>query len=130
MRPLSRIVVLGVLVSAGCVKQDTEILSRVGRNLAEKTKTSTAGLRERLPFRLTVAGEPSLADRIQQRLANDKLLAAATIAVHINGAEAELKGAVERDEQKRRAVDLAETTQGVEKVIDSLQVSEAKAGEN
>jgi len=130
MRFSSRFIVLGVLVSAGCVKQDTEILNRVGRNLAEKTKNTTAGLRERLPFRVTTATESSVPERVQQRLANDKLLATLKIDVQAVGANVELRGAVEREEQKRRAIELAESTRGVERVIDSLQMPEAKAVEN
>lgn len=118
-----RLLLFGVLLTTGCVKQDTEILSRVGRTLAEKSKTSTTGLRERLPFRITTGmNEPTLTERVQQRLANDKQLAAVKFEIQANGAEVELKGAVEREEQKRRAVDLAETTQGVEKVVDSIQL--------
>ena len=126
-----RLFSLGVLVSAGCVRQDTEILARVGRKLADKAQSSTADLREKLPFRLTTAGaEPTLADHIQQRLASDKLLASTKIDVQVRGAEVELKGAVDKEEQKHRAFDLAETTQGVEKVLDSLQVRGEKNVEN
>ena len=126
-----RMLSLCVLALAGCVKQDTEILTRVGRKLADKAQTSTAELREKLPFRLTTAGaEPSLADHIQQRLASDKLLSATKIDVQVRGAEVELKGVVDKEEQKHRAFDLAETTQGVEKVLDSLLVRSEKNAEN
>ena len=97
---------------------------------ADRAQSSTAGLRDKLPFRLTTASvEQSLADRVQQRFATDKLLAVTTIDVVTRGAEIELKGAVDREEQKRRAVDLAETTQGAEKVIDSVQVRGDKDAE-
>jgi len=125
-----RVLSFGALLSAGCVRQDTEILSKVGRKLAERAQSSTAGLRDKLPFRIATAGaELSLADRVQQRFATDKLLAATTIDVVTRGAEIELKGAVDREEQKRRAVDLAETTQGAEKVVDSVQVRGDKDAE-
>jgi osmotically-inducible protein OsmY len=112
-----------LLVLTGCARQDTEILGRVGRNLAGKAKASTAGLRERLPFRIA-AGEPSVAERVQQRLASDRALAGVAFDVQANGSnggDVEVKGTVERDEQKRRAVELAETTVGVERVIDSIE---------
>ena len=126
-----RLLSLCVLASAGCVKQDTEILARVGRKLADKSQTATASLREKLPFKLaTASAPPTLADHIQQRLASDKQLSAVKIDVQVRGAEVELKGTVDKEEQKLRAFDLAETTQGVEKVLDSLQVRGEKAVEN
>lgn len=125
-----RFLSLGALLSVGCVRQDTEILSRVGRKLADRAQSSTSGLRDKLPFHITTPGvEPSLADRVQQRIATDKLLATTTIDVVARGAEIELKGAVDREEQKRRALDLAETTQGAEKVVDSIQVRGDKDAE-
>ena len=118
-----RLLPLCLLVSAGCVKQDTEILSRVGQKIQDKLQASTAGLREKLPFRVVsaTAETPALNEVVRQRLL-DKGLNGLTIDVHANGAEVELKGTVEKDEQKRRAIDLAESTLGVEKVVDSLQV--------
>jgi osmotically-inducible protein OsmY len=126
-----RLLCLCLIVLTGCVRQDTEILSRVGRKLAEKAQSSTADLRDKLPFRLTTASaEPALVDHIQQRLSTDKLLAASKIDVQVHGAEVELIGTVEREEQKNRAVDLAETTRGVEKVVISLQVRGDKIADN
>ncbi len=121
-----RLLGLSVLLSAGCARQDSEILTRVGRKLADGAQASTAGLRAKMPFRLTAAAEPTLADRVQQRFTSDKLLAALSLEVQVNGAEMELKGIVDRDEQKNRAGDLAETTQGVERVVNSLQVRAEK----
>jgi osmotically-inducible protein OsmY len=122
---------LFVMVLSGCAKQDTEILTRVGRKIADKSQAATAGLRDKLPFKWSAAkSEPSLADQIQQRLGSDKLLAGTKIDVVAHGPEVELKGIVDKDEQKVRAFDLAETTQGVEKVIDSLQVRGDKNTEN
>jgi osmotically-inducible protein OsmY len=125
-----RLLTLGALLSVGCVRQDTEILARVGRKLADRAQSSTAGLRDKLPFRMTTASaESSLANRVQQRFATDKLLAATTIDIVARGDEIELTGTVDREEQKRRAVDLAETTQGAEKVVDSVQVRGNKDAE-
>ncbi len=127
----ARLLGVSVLFLTGCVRQDTEILSRVGRKLADQAQTSTAGLREKIPFRLTTtAAEPTLADLVKQRLATDKLLAATSLDVQATGTDVELKGAVDRDDQKRRALDLAESTQGVERVIDSIQVRPEKNAEN
>lgn len=111
-----------LLATAGCVKQDTEILNRVSRKIADRATTTTADLRERLPFRLTTVAPPSLADRVQQRLASDKLLEGTSLTVVMNGLEVEIKGIAERDDQKKRAVELAESTVGVERVIDSINL--------
>jgi osmotically-inducible protein OsmY len=117
----------GVLLLTGCVRQDTEILVRVGRKLADKAQSSTTDLREKLPFRLTTVGAPpSLSHQVQQRFASDKILADIKFEVHVRGAEVELKGVVEKEEQKLRAFDLTETTRGVEKVIDSVQVRDSQ----
>ena len=114
---------LTVLLATGCARQDAEILSRVGHKLAENAKASSAGLREKFPFRLAAAtAEPTLGDIVKQRLATDKLLVGLTIEIQATGADIELKGTVDREEQKRRAVELAESTQGVQNVVDSIQM--------
>src|SRR5262245_37550731 len=93
-----RLLVIGLLVSAGCARQDAEILTRVGKQLSEKAQNATAGLRERLPFRIVAtsaaptvpdAGQTdrALTDRVQLRLANDKLISGTPIQVTANGAE-------------------------------------------
>lgn len=135
-----RCLMVGSLFLAGCARQDTEILARVGKQLGSKAQTATAPLRERLPFRITSATvdpapadakpvDRSLTDRVQLRLTGEKALAGVTIDVQVRGADVELKGMLANEDQKRRAVDLAESTVGVEKVIDSLQIREAKAAE-
>ena len=129
-KPL-RLLGLSILFLTGCARQDTEILTRVGRKLAGKAQTSTAGLREKVPFRLTTTtAEPALADLVKQRLASDKLLAATSLEVQATGTDVELKGVVDRDDHKRRALDLAESTQGVERVVDSIQIRPEKNAEN
>src|SRR5262245_32173099 len=107
---------------SGCVRQDTEILARVGRKLADNTRESTAALRERLPFQLPRLGPESLQQRVEMRLRTDKALQGLTIGVDLKDTDVELKGNVHTDEQKRRAVDLAESTEGVGRVLDSLQL--------
>ena len=58
------------------------------------------------------------------RLRSDKALQATKIEVTLRaGGEVELKGSLASDEQKRRALELADSTQGVEKVTDSLLVA-------
>ena len=60
---------------------------------------------------------------MSQRLAWDKNLADARIQVRADGGAVELKGAVREAGQSKRAVELAESTAGVDKVTDSLEVA-------
>ena len=106
---------------AGCGRQDTDCLSRVGRKLLDRTQCATHGLRGKLDLGLPAGG---LQERVQQRLRADRALAETAIEVTAQGAEVELKGTVKTRDQRMRAVDLAETTVGVEKLSDVLQVSE------
>ncbi|HEX3314087.1 MAG TPA: BON domain-containing protein [Gemmataceae bacterium] len=114
-----------VTMSAGCVKQDTDILARVGRRALDKGRDATAGLRTRLAAYLPAsapAGD-SLEERVAQRLRTDKALQGVKFDVVATGTEIELKGTPTTDDQKRRAAELAEATVGVEKVTDNTVVT-------
>jgi osmotically-inducible protein OsmY len=121
-------VVLGAALlsaSAGCNQQDTESLARVGNKVVARAGAAADPLREKLDT--GVRGIRSLAtvkDRVQARLQWDKQLADLTIDVQSNTGEVELKGTVKTYEQRRRAVELAESTQGVERVTDNMQVAD------
>ncbi len=65
--------------------------------------------------------ETSLDARVSIRLRWDKNLADMPIQVSSKGAVVELKGAVRDLDQRRRAVEIAESTAGVEKVVDALE---------
>jgi hypothetical protein len=120
---LARLVAAGgLLATTGCVKQDTEILARVGRKVFDQGRDSTAGLRERLATVLPQLGGDTLQDQVSQRLRTDKSLQGIKIDVTVRDRAVELAGAVTNDEQKRRAIELAESTFGVEKVTDRLAV--------
>ena len=56
---MRRTVVLSCLLLTGCVRQDTEILSRVGRKLADRVQTASSGIQDRLPFKIS-SGEPTM----------------------------------------------------------------------
>ena len=114
-----------LLVTTGCVKQDTDILARVGKRALDQGRDATSGLRTKLAAYLpaTGSGGDSLEERVAQRLRSDKALQGIKIDVVANGAEIELKGSPTTDDQKRRATELAEATVGVEKVTDNTVVS-------
>jgi osmotically-inducible protein OsmY len=110
-----------LLLAAGCSRQDTECLARIGRKLADKAHAAA-----------DVVGKAdvgwkradlTVTERVSQRLRTEKLLEGITIDVR-GDTEVELRGAVQTAQQRQRALDLAESTTGVEKVTDSLQISE------
>ena len=111
---------LPVLILAGCTSQDTDALARIGRKIAERSQEATAGLREKISTGLPEMG--SLHHRVQRRLHWDKALEGAKIDLHVQGVEVELRGTIKSLDQRRRAVDLVENTQGVERILDNLRL--------
>jgi hypothetical protein len=111
----------------GCNRQDTERLARVGRRLVAKTEALAGDLRENLSGGwqgLCATWERAGLDaRVAARLRWDKGLAEASVSVQASGGAVELKGTVRDLTQRRRAVELAESTSGVEKVTDSLRIA-------
>jgi osmotically-inducible protein OsmY len=111
------------LVAAGCNRQDVDGLGSISRKVLERTQSAVAPLRDNFERTLKDIGVGAgLKERVQQRLLCDKALAAATIDISVKGAEVELRGTLKSEDQRRRAVDLAETTVGVERVVDQLLV--------
>jgi osmotically-inducible protein OsmY len=116
-----------VLLPSGCSKRDTERLACVGRRIVQKAEAMSQDTNDRLhtgwqSFRANL-DETGLDARVSTRLRWDKTLEDTPIevfAVPDNGVE--LKGSVANLEQRRRAVALAESTVGVERVVDSLAV--------
>jgi hypothetical protein len=114
--------------AVGCDRQDTDRLSRLGRKVAEKGKTlSLAGvpaLKQTLPT-LRVVADPVAAGvetRIRARLQTDQSLAGVEIEVTAVGGQVELAGKGLTLAQRRRAVDLAQTTVGVSgPVVDKME---------
>jgi hypothetical protein len=111
---------LGTLC-AGCGRQDTECLGSIGRKLTDRALAATARFREKIDsvkwFR---GGSDNIQERVSLRLRWEKLLADTNIEVVATGKEIELKGNVKTAEQRTRAIELAEATAGVERVLVSL----------
>jgi osmotically-inducible protein OsmY len=111
----------------GCTGEDTERLARVGHKVMGRagalTGSSEAGLMRNLQAVRGEFGEQGAAGKVSARLRWDKSLADAKIEVKEAGGAIELKGSVRDQAQKQRAVELAESTEGVEKVTDSLEVA-------
>ena len=108
---------------AGCNRQDTDTLARLGRKLLDRTHGATQEMRDKLDLP-GPARELTLADRVQARLRWDRALADTAIEVTGHDQEVALTGSVRTPDQRARAVELAETTAGVEKLTDTLTVRE------
>jgi hypothetical protein len=114
-----------LLCVTGCNRQDNEALARIGRKLLDRADGLTLELREHLSFDL--GGGDSLETRVTNRLKWDKAVADLPIDIKVNGKEVEVTGIVADPNLKRRAIELIETTTGVEKVIDHVQLLEGPA---
>ena len=111
--------------SAGCNRQDAECLSRIGRKVAAHTKHNAGDLGSKLEVSWPGAKrEPTLQEKIQDRLRWENTLTDVTFEVVVKDKEVELKGTVKTPQQRLRAIELAETMVGVDRVTDSITVRE------
>jgi hypothetical protein len=114
-------------LAAGCNRQDSQRLARVGQKIVEKAEQLTGGTQERLVAGLPVVQDGTdLAARVSSRLRWDTAVADADITVRVQGNVVELRGNAENLQQRRRAVELAETTVGVARVVDLISDPETK----
>ena len=115
------------LASCGC-NQDADRLTRVFQKISSKFDGVTEGLRDKLhngwgAVRGSVS-EASLDNRVALRIRWDSDMAGAHVQVRLVGSGVvELTGPVADLTQRRRAIELAGTTIGVENVLDRLSVS-------
>ncbi len=114
-----------LIFAGGCSCDDTDRLARVGHKVAARAAALAPDSDNKLArgWQSVSKGstETSLAARVFNRLRWDKNLADAQIQVSAKGAVIELKGTVQDLDQRRRAVEIAESTTGVEKVVDALE---------
>jgi len=112
----------------GCNQEDAERMARVGRKLTARGEAMIAdhdgGLNKGWQAIRNSWQETTLAGRVAARLRWDKKLADCQLQASVMGNVVELKGTVHDPEQRRRAVDLAESTTGVDKVLDALEGAE------
>lgn len=112
-----------VMAAAGCGSQDADCLGKLGLRLGEGTRVLAVQWQQRLWSQVPgLRGEESVAAQVQQRLKHDKGLADAAIQVKTVDDGIELHGQAHSHEQRRRAIDLAEATIGVEHVRDLIEV--------
>jgi BON domain len=113
-----------VLCCCGCKEQDVDRLSRLGGKLNQKMSSLLAGngpLTRGLSGVRLHWGAVAVDARVAARLNWDKSLEGLPIQVEADGAEVKLRGKVPDPAKRRRAVDLATSTIGVEKVADEME---------
>ena len=117
-KPIVPLVVF-VLFVLGCNRSDQDHLARAAGKAREKIN-SASGESGR---GLTTGWQSMALDaRVSARLRWDKTLSNEQIQVQATGGVIELKGTVRDLGQRRRAVELAESTVGTEQVLDLLEV--------
>jgi len=117
-KPVVPLVVFVVFV-LGCNRSDQDHLARAAGKAREKIN-SASGESGR---GLTTGWQSMALDaRVSARLRWDKTLSNEQIQVQATGGVIELKGTVRDLGQRRRAVELAESTVGTEQVLDLLEV--------
>ncbi len=109
---------------AGCNRQDTECLSRIGRKVTAHAKNSVGDVGGKLDLPRTGRRDLTLQEKIHDRLRFENTLIDVNFEVTVKDKEVELKGTVNQAAQRQRAIELAETLAGVEKVTNSIQIRE------
>lgn len=119
------ILLFGVIVGGALgfsKKSDAEVLTRVGQTSAKKI-TGAIPPAHQLAGPLAAAKTGDLLrieDRVRLRFQTDKALEGTSITVIAEGKEVRLRGEVGNALVRARAVELAQTTSGVEKVTNEL----------
>jgi hypothetical protein len=116
-------------LAGGCGREDADRLGRIGRKAAARLEEATGGPRGKLANGWAAIrgslGDTTPDSRVALRLRWDKALAGSDVRVTspVPGT-IRLQGKVASLDQRQRAVGLAETTEGVEKVVDELSLAE------
>jgi osmotically-inducible protein OsmY len=127
LRAVGRWVLLGLVCVGGCKAKDTDTLVRIGRKTAARLDAATGGARGKLAGGVQ-AVRGSLSDstpdsRVALRLRWDRYLAKAQVKVSLESpGVVVLEGTIRDTGYRQRAVDLAGSTLGVERVVDKLTV--------
>jgi hypothetical protein len=114
----------------GCNAEDATRLGQIGRLIAARAEAIPGAANGKLstawPAAKEAPNEPSSVQRVRARLRWDKALTNVVIEVGGDGSTVQLNGKVGDQKLKSLAVELAQTTAGVDKVVDSLEVSSSK----
>jgi osmotically-inducible protein OsmY len=117
------------LAGLGCSGPDADHLTRIAARVAEKVEHLAGGAQGKLASGLQAVradlDETAVDTRVSARLRWDKDLQTCQIRVQVADGVAELAGTVATLTQRRRAVELTESTIGIQKVNDSLEVTDS-----
>jgi hypothetical protein len=124
-----RLLFLGLTLVFGCNNSDADHLAQLGRMAAAQADDWTNKPENKWTKgwqTLRAKPEETLDVRVSLRLRWDQVLAETPIQVKASDGVVELKGTLRDLSQRRRAVELAESTAGVQKVVDLLEVPSPK----
>jgi osmotically-inducible protein OsmY len=115
-----------IVLTCGCNNQDADRLGQVARTIGSKFDTLTEHAQGKVASGIQAAraswSETSLDTRVATRLRWDRQTAEAPIEVDSPGPGiVRLRGPETDLAQRRRAVDLAQSTVGVEKVVEEWE---------
>jgi osmotically-inducible protein OsmY len=122
------LLLLAAACVVGCSQSDAEKLSRIAQKTGDKLDRLSGGVRRKVSGGWQAVrgslGDATLNSRVATRIKWDRVLAETDIQVKSAGpGVVELTGRVADEEQHQRAVQLANETDGVTSVKDSLQVA-------
>lgn len=119
------VLLFGVIVGGALgfsKKSDADVLTRVGKTSSRKVTAAMPPIHQLAgPLAATKTGDLlPIEDRVRLRFQTDKALDGSNITVIADGQEVKLRGEVANALVRARAVELAQTTSGVEKVTNEL----------
>lgn len=114
-----------LLTSCGCSEGDNERLARVWHCAGSRLHVMSGGALDRFScgwseLRTRSVPDKALCDRVTCRLRLDKALTDSPLVVEVKGTSVTLRGNLADQAIKQRALDLAQTTLGVEQVVDEM----------
>src|SRR5262249_44762703 len=125
MRVLTLLIAVMLTTTAvGCNRQDTECLSRIGKKVAVHAKRNAGDVGAKFDIGWLGKRESTLQEKVQDRLRFENTLTDVTFEVTVKDKEVDLKGTVKNAQQRQRAIELAETLAGVDRVTDAITVKD------
>jgi osmotically-inducible protein OsmY len=114
------------LLAAGCSRQDTERLGRIGTIVAQRVELVVGDAEDDFIQRWKQGRDKrqqmQAARQIVQRLQSDKSLTNCKLEIAIDGEFVELRGQVKTMQQRQHVVEVAESVAGASKLKDRLKV--------
>jgi hyperosmotically inducible periplasmic protein len=122
MKRLALLPVVFALALTGCNRTDGDRLARVAARLTQHAQSLVP---DRTPFGspIGLAKNTNVEERVRERFKTDRYLTGLPIEVAGQEDSVRLIGQVNDPQLKSRAVEIAESTVGVEKVIDEIVVA-------